>query len=286
MSNTFKYLVVFGLFAGLLILSAIYSDVWYDDAGHFLVVQQLAETGSACYPVDLAGGFCDPASAYITMGPALNYPLAGWMQMFGMGMGTARILMLLLSVLTLGAFIWMGRQVVQERKVFWAALLVVGNIQFMTYGAQVLGEVPMLGWLFLGLGLCLRGLEKERSGMIVLAGLSWGLAILTKEYIAVPLAVSMFIWMAILGMKGKWKPVFALFGAGLAVILLVVGWYLIRTGGLKGLVEYMAVRQSYGSEFFALNFSESMRFLLWKPLIALGSVALLVKLYFQRKPVE
>jgi hypothetical protein len=284
--NRLSYLILLVVVTVLLALSAWKSPIWYDDAGHFLVVRELVMENDPCYPVDLAHGVCDKESAFITMGPALNYPLASWMQLFGISMAVARILMVILSIEALLAFLVLAGGRIAPHKAFWALALVAGNIQLLTYGAEVLGEVPMLGWLFLGLALQLRWLEKGGWLPAVAAPIAFGLAMLTKLYLAAPLALAMGAWMGLMVWRGKSRKVLVIFLQGLLAGGLVLAWQWKQSGSLEGVWLWLQDRGSYQSEFLAYAWGESLRYLLFKPLIWIGTIALIVKVRIKKQPAD
>lgn len=286
MRNTLSYLVLLLVIAVILALSAWRSPVWYDDAGHFLVVQELVMENEACYPTDLARGVCDEASPYITMGPALNYPLASWMQLLGVSMGIARILMVILSIEALLAFVVLARNRISPDKAWWALALIAGNVQMLTYGAEVLGEVPMLGWLFLGLALQLRWLEKGHWLAAVTAAIAYGLAMLTKLYIAAPIALGMAAWIVVMISRGNYRKALTIFLQGVLAGGLVLAWQWKQSGSWEGVWLWLQDRGSYQSEFLAYAWGESFRYLLFKPLIWLGTIALVVKVRIKRQPAD
>lgn len=280
-----KYLLLFIGFFGLLIVSAFVSPVWYDDAGHFMVAREAAVHGESCYPtLFTAEGTveCDPQSAFITMGPALTRPVAVAMGIFGTDMGVARAVMVLLSLLSLVAYAALGREVLDERKGWWATAIVLGNIQLLTYGAEFLGEVPMLGWLFLGMWMQLRWWKSGKGWQAALSGAAFLMAILTKEYIAGPLGTGMLAWLLVALLRESRRKAFHIGLQGVGIVAGLLLSYLLQTGSVEGVLDYFERRGSYGSEFFAFSLGESLRYLLWKPLIWLGTVAMVVKLYVRR----
>lgn len=271
-----KYLL-FGLFALLTVLAAVSSPVWYDDAGHYLVIEVLARHRDVCYPVHMVAGDCRVDSPFITLGPMLNYPLAVVYRLSGGGMLPLRLAMACFSLLSLLAFWKLGKAVLdKDAKMGWAIALVIGNVQFVSYGAQVLGEVPMLGWLFLGMWAHARWLQGGRITWAVGGIFAWFMAILTKEYIALPIAVAMLgFWAALLLRRDRrWLAWMAL-GIGIGVLLW--GYHLGRAGGLAEVQRWFVERQSYGSEFLAFDLRECGRFLLFKPLVVLGTAAMALR---------
>lgn len=251
--------------------------MWYDDAGHYLVIEALAQHGEVCYPVHMAAGDCRVESPFITLGPTLNYPLAVVYRLTGGGMLPLRLAMAAFSLLSLLAFWTLGKAVLdKEAKMLWAAALVIGNVQFVSYGAQVLGEVPMLGWLFLGMWALARWLQGGHITWAIGGILAWFMAILTKEYIAIPVALAMLgFWGALLLRRDRrWL---AWMGLGIGIGALLLGYHLQRAGGLAEVRRWFDERQSYGSEFLAFDLLECGRLLLYKPLVLLGTAAMVLR---------
>ncbi|MEM6273321.1 MAG: glycosyltransferase family 39 protein [Bacteroidota bacterium] len=286
MHRSLPYLILFALVAGLLVLSAFRSPVWYDDAGHYLVVRELVAEGTPCYPVDLDESRCDPDSPFITLGPALSYPLGSWGQLFGTEMLSLRLFMVLFSLVALWTYFQLVRLRVADHKAFWALVLVVGNVQLLTYGAEVLGEVPMLGWLFLGLAFWLRHLESEQLRFALGAGVALGMALLTKAYLAAPLVLTLGGWSLILLLRGAFRQMFATLLLGAVAGGLLLGWQAAESGSLLAVGDWLGQRSSYRSEFLAFDGGETLRFLLFKPVIVLGTVALVVKVRIKREPAD
>ena len=183
------------LLAGLVVgaiglgLSAALMPPWYDDACHWLVARTLAHTGETAFPLVSDMTHTDPDSRFVTVGPAVNYPVAGWMAVFGDDFRTVRILMSGLAVGVLVALFMLARAVLHSAKAVWAVILLSGSVPFMTFGSQLLGEGPMLLYLLLGLWALLRNSEIRWCDAL-LAALAFNLAILSKEYIALPLGLT------------------------------------------------------------------------------------------------
>ncbi len=279
------YLIVGTLLLGGLIVSALYSPVWYDDAGHFLVATEVANGSGMCYPlgvVDLDS--CDHDSPFITMGPFLTYPIGTLMGLFGSTMLNARILMVLLSLVAIWGFFRLARGLTSELKALIAVAIMALNIQFLTYGAEVLGEVPMMGLILAGLGCFLRwdrgeGLKWAAWGIVL-----WCMAVGIKEYAILPTGLSLGILFLIrlLSKKDAARVVVLTGTYTLALILTLM----LLHDGLRGLVTHLQARESYGSEFLAFNLGISLKFLLLKPLFWLGTGAMVLKWRVKQRPEE
>lgn len=276
-----KYHLVFIALLALLLCSAWLRPVWYDDAGHYLVIQQGIETNEFCHPTDLSAGECDSRSPFITLGAPLNHVYAAWMYCFGSGMGTARICTILFSLLGFLALFDLVKRFFSIEKAFWAVLLLIGNIQILSYGSQVLGEIPMIACLLAGTNFFLRWRDGGGLIMAVLAILCWLGAVFCKAYIAVPMAIAFGGWLLVALYKNE-KEAGALFIPLIWGILATIG--MVREqGGLEQFAIFLEERGSYANEFFTFEFWEALRFLAFKPLFLLGTLALGIRIYFQKR---
>ncbi len=253
-------IVVFASAFIVLQVFALRSPVWYDDACHYLTVKSLAETG-----VESFGGH--PFSTFITVGPAVNYPCAWFLKAFGVSMHSARVFMSFYAVLGLFGIYLLTKDVYKDSRhartmALWAVVLTAFTVQYSVYGAQVLGEVPAMAWTFFGLLL----LDKSP----VFAGVCFGMAGLCKEYIAAPLAVLLVGF----AYKFSWKSVFVVGGIALAMVAF---YYAFRFGTVENIEKYWVEKWGYKSEFAAFVFTEPIRFILTKPLIVLGTLALIYR---------
>jgi hypothetical protein len=280
-----KYGLLFSIAAILMLLSLFCNPVWYDDAGHFIVARQAAQTGEACYPVTSTD--CRPDSPFITMGPALTWPLAAWMALFGAEMGSSRFLMIFLSLLSLAAFGLLAFALLkQHRKVFWALLMVLGNIQWITYGSELLGEVPMLGWVCLGAWAHLNWVESRKATWAVAAAVAWMMAVLVKEYALLVIGLGLICWLGSCWGRQRRQLALGVFLQAGGLLGAYFVYAAIRAGNFADVWAYFQVRQSYGSEFLAFDLHEGFRFLAFKPLILLGTIALVVKVVVKKANVD
>jgi len=263
----------------MLVMAAGLRPVWYDDAGHYLVIEQGMKTGEFCYPQNLSQGICSADSPFITMGKPLMAVYAAWGKLFGAGMTTARLCTLLFSLLGFWVLYKLVNDSFSPRKAFWTCLLLIGNIQILSYGTQVLGEMPMMVMLLIGLYAHLKWLDTRHWAWAIIAPIAWLGAVLCKAYIAVPLALAIGVWwlISMLSKRTSWGIVLQGLGLGMGILL----YLLIEQGGWRGFREYLEVRSSYGNEFLAFAGWEGIRFLVLKPLILLGTIALGIRIYFQ-----
>lgn len=283
-----KYLILVLGFAGLLVASLYTSRIWYDDTGHYRVAKQLTESGELCYPTHSDGEQCVEHSPFITAGPFVHHAMAKWMNIFGPEFYAARWMMVLFSMSFLVIFIVVSGRILGSRKAFWAALLIVGNIQLVTYGSQYLAEVPMLFWLFVGLMFQVKYLMSEKPNAVdaVGAAVFWGAAVLSKEYILGPITMALLLT-AVFVIREQNPKVAGIFILQILIVTayLALYWF-FKFDGLDEWQAYMASRAPYRTEFLAFNWIETMGFLVFKPLIALGMTAHVIKVYFRRNRTD
>ena len=279
----YKYLWTLPVLLLLLLLGAWLGPVWYDDAGHYIVIREALAGHGFCYP---GGDSCDPGSPFITLGLPLNVLYAAFMGLFGGSMLAGRIATVLFSLLAAAALGELGRRFFSPQKAVWAILLLLGNIQFLSYGSQVLGEAPMLACLLWGL-LALGTWLERRTWQAALAGAAcfFG-AVMCKAYIAPPIALGYGAFLMLLAIKGEGRAFWALLVQALAWGLVLVLYFVLEQGGWQGFLAFLERRSSYGSEFFAFQFTEALRFLLFKPLFWLGTGAMALRIYFQKRPLD
>lgn len=278
------YLLVGALLLGGLALSACYSPVWYDDAGHYLVAREVARGHGMCYPLQSDAADCVPGSPFITMGPVQAYPLGAWLAVFGESMAAARALMVLLSICAAVALWALARRLNDAPKALVAVAVMAVNVQFMTYGAQALAEVPMMGLFLAGLWALVRWQQSGRPAWAGAGLVLWMLAVGVKEYALLPMGLALLGWWLMgLGDKAaRWSRL----GLGLAAIAAMAATLLLLHGGWGGLLASLDARKSYGSEFLAFNWAISLKFLLFKPLFWLGTGAMVLRWRVQRRPQD
>jgi 4-amino-4-deoxy-L-arabinose transferase-like glycosyltransferase len=285
MRRALPYLLVVIPIVLMLVGNAFWTPVWYDDAGHWHVAREVAESGQFCYQLNSQTGECDAASQYITMGPLLTYPAAALVTM-GADVWSLRWLVVAFTLLLLAAFGWLTAQATAGSKALWALLLVMGNIQLLTYGAQFLGETPMLAFLLLGAALQLRAMDK--GGWLPTAGaaLSWACAALIKESVLAPLGLGLILWLIYAIATRKGALVVKTLVLGAMPLLAVLGWYFIHAGSWAALMDYLKGRSAYSGEFLSLDLGVSLPYLALKPIIWLGMIAMVVKLRVRRQPKD
>lgn len=270
----------------MLCMNALWTPVWYDDAGHFHVAQEVAETGQYAYKLNSATGEKDPASQYISMGPVLTEPAAVLISFFKADVMSLRWMVVILTLAMLVLWLRLGSQLTSPVKAFWALVLVAGNIQLLTYGAEFLGETPMLLFFFLGCGLQVRAVQKGNKISFLLAAVAWLGAVLVKESILLPLGFGLLLWMIWAAVKGRWSWLLVAAGQGLFLVAGVLVWYMMSAASGMGLMAYLEKRSTYSGEFLSLDWRVSLPYLAMKPLIWLGGIAIAVKVRVKKQPAD
>ncbi len=208
---------------GLLGLSALafyrltlYPPTWFDEGSHLHVPKALVRWG--VYADYSSEGFRFSGPIF-GVGPTVLLPIAGAFRLFGIALRPARWVMAGYLLVSVSLFSGVARRWVPETGALFAVLWFVfaRNLDTIAYGRQVLGEVPAMAFLALGLIGWAR-MAKGRSGGTLLAGLGFGLALITKNQWGLFL-IPALILMAVLGKAFYRDPSWAgnLMAAGIAV---------------------------------------------------------------------
>jgi 4-amino-4-deoxy-L-arabinose transferase-like glycosyltransferase len=158
---------------------------WFDEGSHLHVPKTLVRYGVYA---DISSEGFRYFGPTIGVGPTVMLPVALAFQLFDVGLVQARLVIVGYLVVALGSLFLLARRLhgTTVALVAFAFLLgsrTLGYEGMIEYGRQVLGEVP--GVAFLGLGLlawvaALR--DRARAPQLsLLAGLGFGLALVTKN---------------------------------------------------------------------------------------------------------
>ncbi|WP_352427946.1 glycosyltransferase family 39 protein [Thermoflexus sp.] len=171
--------------AGLLGLSAlalyrltIYPPTWFDEGSHLHVPKALVRWGVYADYSSEGFRFHGPI---LGVGPTVLLPIAGAFRIFGVGLWSARWVMAMFLLVTVCLFAAVARRWVPGIGAIFAVLWFVfaRSADTLTYGRQVLGEVPGMAFLLIGM-LGWEGMWRNRPWGAGLAGLGFGLAGITK----------------------------------------------------------------------------------------------------------
>ncbi|MBV9358736.1 MAG: hypothetical protein JO023_24780, partial [Chloroflexi bacterium] len=280
-------------FAVLTVLALYHLDrypaPWYDEGVNLQAARNLAD--GVGYGLSYGGTFAyfDPQ---LTTGPTLIAPVALVFRVAGgAGVDQARLVVAGYTLLAgLGLF-WLTSLVAG----WWAAALAVfaltavGDYVGVAEGRAVVGELPALAYLFLGLAALVAASRRSRPvPFTVVSGLLLGLAIVTKAQLASVVAAVIGLWLLarlarrarVPRVDGRWPTSELLVLLGVLVVPLIA-WQLTQVlflgprGYVNNLLEIQAVARvssetppllKLGASLAALRETQTA----WPGLIALG----------------
>lgn len=160
---------------------ASWPEMWFDEGSHLKVPKSLVLFGVYADYDDTGFRYFGPTFG---VGPTVLVPIAAAFKVWGINLLVARAVMAIYLVAAVLAYYGLARAFAGARTAFVASVLLVvmPGVGTLEYGRQVLGEVPGLLFLCLGLLLLVRGTERQgsRAGWLAGAGLCLGLAAVTK----------------------------------------------------------------------------------------------------------
>lgn len=176
--------------------------VWFDEGSHLHVPQMLVERGVYA---DYSAGEFRYGGPVLGVGPTVLLPIAVSFKVFGVGVLQGRaviVLFLWLLVWTTWRFV---RELASERVADLSILLLLGApvVSVLLLGRQVLGEVPALWFVMLGLLTWQRALVDGRSARFAISGLAFGLAAVTKYQFLIMLVPGFVVAWAVSRVRGR-----------------------------------------------------------------------------------
>jgi 4-amino-4-deoxy-L-arabinose transferase-like glycosyltransferase len=175
---------------------ADYPKPWFDEGIHLHVPKAIVKYG--VYADYSAEGFRYYGPT-LSVGPTVMLPVALALQVGGIGIWQARLVMALYLLAAVIAFFVLARRVDGTRFAWVATALVVTSpgLDLVWLGRQLLGEVPGFLFLLLGLIVWLRAWELPSLPRLAAAGLLFGLAVVTKYQFLILLAPGLLLaWAA------------------------------------------------------------------------------------------
>ncbi len=173
-----------------------FPEPWFDEGSHLHVPKTLVNYG--VYADYSSDGFRYYGPT-IGVGPTVMLPIAGMFKLFGFGLFQARIVVGLYMIAAVFVFHKLVKDLSNGTLALVATLLLVSSrsILFLNYGRQILGEVPGLFFLVLGLVLWFTNWGNNNWKRLALIGLFFGLAMITKYqyllFLAPTLILSWFL---------------------------------------------------------------------------------------------
>ena len=150
--------------------------LWIDEAKSIELARNFAAAGHLDIQTAPAS-FSEVSPLLQSTGFPVTLSLAVVFEIFGFGLATARVVMLIWMIVAVIAFIHLGVRLFGWDRALAAATLLVTFASLYDNGRTVVGEIP--GFVFLLTGLYV-WLYSEKSHTQYHAGLWWGLAVVTK----------------------------------------------------------------------------------------------------------
>ncbi len=179
------------IFTGLVIVVTLFLSLyrlsdfpipWYDEGSHLHVAKNYAMQG--VYADSSSEGY-RPFGPAVGVGPTVMLPIAAVFRFVAVSIPLARLLIVFYSLLTL-----LLVYAITLRMASWpyallavVLLLTTSSIRYLYYSRTVVGEVPGMFFLLLGLGIWLHPRGRSIPALI-LVGILIGLATITKNQYA------------------------------------------------------------------------------------------------------
>ncbi len=190
-------MVVLLVIAGFLLFYRLgdYPAPWYDEGSHLHVAKNLALNGVYA---DYSSEGNRPFGPAVGVGPTVMLPIALLFKLIGVSIPLARVVIVIYGVLALGALYLLASRLVSPGMALLATSLVFlsPGVDFIFNSRTVLGEVPGLFFLLLGLWVWLKPGRHSILNLLA-SGALIGLACITKNQYALFILPSLFLaWIA------------------------------------------------------------------------------------------
>jgi len=173
-----------------------FPTAWIDDSLFMIVAKMVAQGRGYVLPIL---GY-DWANPYIlAVGPTLIYPAALSIKLFGFSVAIARLPMALFLLATTITFYVYVKMLAGRNAARWSTALLITLSAFINTGKPVLGEIPGIFFLLLGL-LFLHRMQESRK-MMIITGIVFGLAVVTKLPYGLIFPALGFAWLVALWRK-------------------------------------------------------------------------------------
>lgn len=174
---------------------ADYPTTWFDEGSHLHVPKALLNLGVyADYSSDGLRYF----GPTLGVGPTVMLPIAAMFKIFGIGLLQARVVIVAYLLVALYLFYRLARTFDNATVAGLALAFLVSSrsIALLETGRQVLGEVPALCFLLAGFLVWFSGWD-GRKDRLVIAGLLFGAAVITKYQILLAIAPALAAGLAL-----------------------------------------------------------------------------------------
>ena len=154
---------------------------WQDEGAVASIAKSLVQNG--VYATKTSDGY-ETYGGVQSVGPTVVLPMALAYRLWGVGLVQGRWVMALYAFVTLVLLYHTGRTMFNRRVAIIAVILVLGSqaVGYFIYGRGIFGEVPALGFFLAGWLVWNQAVRRNRSLLALLAGLLFGLAMVTKAY--------------------------------------------------------------------------------------------------------
>ncbi len=154
---------------------------WQDEGSAAGIAKSLVQNG--VYAIKSSDGY-QTFGGVQSVGPTVVLPLALAYRLWGVGLVQGRVVMALYAVITLILFYFCAQMLFNRRVAIISVILVIGSqaVGYFIFGRPVLGEVPALGFFLAGWLAWDQAVRRNKFWLALLAGLLFGLAMVTKSY--------------------------------------------------------------------------------------------------------
>lgn len=212
-SHLGERIILLGLLVGIPLMLFHNIDInprpWHDEGIYLTLARTLAEDG--VYAVHNSDGY-QTFGAVQSVGPTVIVPVALVYRYFGVNILNGRIVVAIYTLIALLLFFLVGQRLFD----CWTAivglifLLTAPAVRILIYGREVLGEVPGFAFFLAGYLMYVKALSMHKPVWILLAGIFFGAAIVTKNQYLIIIPGTMGV-MAILDVvffrQGLWKKI-------------------------------------------------------------------------------
>lgn len=249
---------------------------WADDSLFMIVAREIAAGRGYALPI-LEKHWFYPYT--LGVGPTLILPVAFATRLFGFSITVARLPMAGFLLAMIAAFYFFTLRIAGRSTARWSTALLVTLSAFINTGKPVLGEIPALFFLFLGLLLLQRKLTMVRS---VAAGFCFGLAVLTKISFGLLYPAIGIVWLSFL-LRRQWNELRQCTIMGTTAVAVFLPWRIVEflvSPGIINDILFLWGKEQKESVFPFSTLIENPSTLLRLPFLAFGIILLAGSLGF------
>jgi 4-amino-4-deoxy-L-arabinose transferase-like glycosyltransferase len=173
-----------------------YPSTWFDEGIFLQPPKNLILYGKYALK---EGDLFHPFSSYVTTGPPLLLPVAFVFRLIGIDLWQARFVTVSYLMLTAVVFYKLARQLYGHNVGLLALGLIIGSpgLGFVSWGRQVMGEVPSLFFFLLATLIWVYASRRRRLVLLPLVGFALGMAMITRSIYAINLPICwLLLWVA------------------------------------------------------------------------------------------